>query len=203
MAYLWATVLLIGCIAAWISTLFLLPGNWAMVVMAALYAWLLPAEYLPRLSWVIVGVSLGLALLGEVLEFAAGAAGAAKHGGSRRGMVLSIVGTIAGSILGAAVGVPIPVVGSVIGALLFGAVGAFLGAYLGEYWVGRAHEDRVQISTAATIGRLIGTTGKMLCGAAMVVLIGADAFFDLGSSAAPSGTNTRNAFSSTAVNRAV
>jgi uncharacterized protein len=176
MVYLWATLLLLANLVAWISTLFLLPGNWVIVLLSALYAWLLHDGPGPHLSWTVVGVVFGLAVLGEIVEFAAGAAGAAKRGGSRRGMLLAVVGTLAGSLIGAGLGVPIPVIGSVIGALVGGTLGAFLGAYLGETWVGRSHADRMHISRAAMIGRLLGTTGKLVIGILMVVIVALDAF---------------------------
>ncbi len=121
---------------------------------------------------------IGLAVLGEVVEFAAGAAGAAKSGGSRRGMLLSVVGAMAGSIGGAILGtaIPVPVVGNLIGAICGGAAGAFGGAYLGEYWKGKDERERLAVGTAAMVGRVLGTVGKLGMGAIMVVITAIDAF---------------------------
>jgi uncharacterized protein YqgC (DUF456 family) len=179
MIYLWATLLFVANLASWISNLFLIPGNWLIVLASALYAWLLRDSTGPHLTWTVVIVVTVLALVGEIVEFAAGAAGASKRGGSRRGMMLAVIGTLAGSLLGAAVGVPIPVVGSLVGALLFGTLGAFVGAYLGETWAGKAHHERIDISTAAMIGRILGTSGKLIIGLMMVVIVALDSFFDL------------------------
>lgn len=180
MVYLYASLLFLANAAAWISTLFTLPGNWAIVLFAVLYAWLLPTDLEPRLSWWVAGLTLVLALLGELVEFLASAAGAAKKGGSRRGMALALVGAVVGSVAGAAIGAPVPIVGLLVGALGGGAIGAFIGAYLGELWAGRGHLERVEIGASAVAGRLLGTVGKLGIGVVMVVIVTIDSFFDLG-----------------------
>src|SRR5262245_59264889 len=139
--YLWAALLVLACGIAWLTTLVTLPGNWLIAGLAALFAWLEPANADRGISWTTVEVLLGLAVLGEVVEFAAGAAGAAKEGASKRGVALSMVGAMVGSVVGLAVGTPIPILGSFVMALIGGAGGAFLGAYLGEAWKGREHGD--------------------------------------------------------------
>ncbi len=58
-------------------------------------------------------VMLGLAMLGEAIEFAAGALGVGKLGGSKRAAALAVVGSLVGAIGGMFVGLPIPIVGSV------------------------------------------------------------------------------------------
>ena len=90
--YLWALLLVAGSILAWLLNLVALPGNWIVVGLAALFAWLLPEEMGRGLSWTTLAVLLALAVLGEVVEFAASAAGAAKQGASRRAIGLSMVG---------------------------------------------------------------------------------------------------------------
>ena len=177
--YLLAAVLLVANLAAWISTFFTLPGNWVILLLAALYAWLLPADLDPRLSWWVVGAAGLLALLGEVVELFAGAAGAKKQGGSKRGMALSLVLTFVGSLAGAAIGSPVPVIGLLIGALAGAGAGAFAGAYLGEWWAGRQHRERVDIGAGALVGRMLGTVGKLALGIAMIVIITFDSFIDL------------------------
>ena len=111
------------------------------------------------------------------IEFAAGAAGAAKQGASRRAVVLAAVGAIAGSFGGAAVCSAIPVIGTIIGALGGGAFGAFGGAYLGEVWKGKSSDERLKIGKAALVGRLLGTLGKLSVGAVMVVIVTIGSFF--------------------------
>jgi hypothetical protein len=66
--------------------------------------------------------------------------------------------------------IPVPVVGSLIGAVAGGAAGAFGGAYAGEAWKGRTEDERMAVSTAAMVGRVLGTVGKLGIGAVMVVV---------------------------------
>jgi len=174
MIYLWATLLFLCNALAWGSNFFGLPGNWLLFFFAVVYKIVLPEELSPDLSWSILILALVMAVLGEVWEFAASAAGAAKQGGSRRGAVFSILGSLIGSIAGAVMGVPIPVAGPLIGALLGGALGAFVGAYIGER--NRTHGERVSIGRAALVGRMFGTAGKLLFGLVMLVLITADSY---------------------------
>lgn len=163
-----ALVLVVALLAGWVLTLLNLPGNWLVVGAAALYALVIPPDSRFDLSWTIVALLLGLAVLGEIVESAAGAVGASRQGGSRRGMLLAIAGSIAGSLVGAMVGLPIPVVGSVVAAILFAAVGAMLGAVLGEIWKGRDSRTSWQVGQAAFWGRLFGTLGKIVISSAMV-----------------------------------
>ncbi|MDQ3332374.1 MAG: DUF456 domain-containing protein, partial [Planctomycetota bacterium] len=168
----WGVALVLAALCCWFANVFTLPGNWLIVGLAALFTHLLPpAEYGRGFGWITVGVLALIAVLGEVIEFAAGAAGAAKHGASRRAMLLSIVGAAVGSITGAAIGIPVPIIGPLVAAVGGGAAGAFGGAYLGEIWKGKQHPERTAVSTGALIGRLFGTVGKLSAGAAMVAVL--------------------------------
>ena len=170
-------VLVLSAIGCWISNAFMLPGNWLIVGLAALFAWLLPVEEYGRgFGWITVAVLVLIAAAGEAIEFAVGAAGAAKQGASRRAVLLSMVGAIIGSVAGAAVGIPIPIVGPLVAAVGGGAAGAFGGAYLGEVWKGKLHSDRTRVSSGALMGRLFGTVGKLAADAVMVALLGVMTF---------------------------
>jgi len=176
MIYLWASLLFLSNLLAWGSNFFGMPGNWLLLLFAVVYKIVLPENQQPDLSWSVIAMALLLAVLGEVWEFAASAAGAARQGGSRRGALMSIGGSLIGSLAGAFVGIPVPVIGPLIGALLGGAVGAFVGAYFGERH--RDHQARVAISKAALVGRLFGTAGKLVFGLAMLIIITADSYAD-------------------------
>lgn len=147
-----------------------LPGNWVVVAMAAGCWWLIPFDQSSYVSGVVVITILLVACLGELLEFAAGALGASRMGGSRRGTALAIVGSIAGALVGLFSGVliPIPILGPVIASLLLGASGAFGGAIIGERWAGKDWDQSIQIGGAAFWGRLLGTVGKAVCGTVAV-----------------------------------
>jgi len=172
--YTIAVVLILASATCWVSLLFTLPGNWVMALLATLFALSYPdAE---GMSWWTVGALILLAAVGELVEFVAGAAGAAKQGASRRSMVLAILGTMIGSLAGAIVGVPVPIVGSIIAALGGGALGAFAGAYLGELWKGKTSRESMNVGTGAMVGRVLGTFGKLIVGAIMFVLVSVAVF---------------------------
>jgi uncharacterized protein YqgC (DUF456 family) len=175
--YLAVALLLVTSTAGWLLTLLTLPGNWIVVAAAAVFAWLIPEQAGQGISWTTVGVLLALAVVGEVIEFVAGAAGAARQGASRRSVVLSLVGAFVGGLAGLAVGTPIPVLGSLVMAVLGGAVGAYAGAYLGEWSIGRAGSQRMAAGQGAFAGRIWGTVGKLTAGAAMLAILTFDALF--------------------------
>lgn len=175
--YYSATVLLlINNVAGFLLNVAAMPGNWLIVVGTALFCWFVKTET-HAVSWYVVGLLLLLAIVGEILEFAAGTATAAKTGASRRALALSVVGSIVGSLIGAIVGIPIPIVGSAVAAMVGGAVGAATGAALGEDWKGRDLEGTIQVGAAAFWGRILGTVGKVGVGAIMVVIATIDSIW--------------------------
>jgi uncharacterized protein YqgC (DUF456 family) len=168
-AVLGALLLVIALAICWCLTLVGLPGNWLMVASAAIYALLLPPSWRTDIGWWTVALLAVLAVLGEVIEFAAGAWGAARAGGSKRAAVLALLGSIAGGLVGVVVGLPIPVVGPLIAAVLFAACGATAGAVVGETWKGRGLDEGLQVGKSAFWGRLLGTVGKFIVGSVMIV----------------------------------
>jgi uncharacterized protein YqgC (DUF456 family) len=168
-----AILLIFVLVAGWFLQLVGLPGNWLIVAAAALYAWLMGADATTALGWPSVIAILVLAVLGEVIEFAAGAMGVTGAGGSRRGALLAIVGSIVGGIVGLIVGVPIPVIGQLVAAIVFGGLGALVGAVIGEVWKGRDLDASLEIGKAAFIGRMLGTAGKMVICTLMVIVAAA------------------------------
>jgi uncharacterized protein YqgC (DUF456 family) len=166
----WVVVFVLVVLACWVSNLLGLPGNWAMIVAALVFWYFMPLGR-TNFHWgVLVGLVV-VAVLGEVIEFAAGAAGAAKAGGSKRSAALAIAGSLLGGIVGMLVGTPVPVIGSVVAAILGASLGAMGGAMLGEHWKGRTQEEGLKVGQAAFWGRLWGTLGKVACGAAMLVIL--------------------------------
>ena len=177
MYYPSAIVLVLLCVVAWLTNVVTLPGNWIVVALAAGFAWLFPKEVDGYgLGWMTVGVAAAVAAVGEVIEFAAGAAGAAKQGASYRAVALALGGAIVGSIGGVLIGTPVPIVGSFVMAVVGGAAGAFAGAYVGETWKGRTDAERMAAGKGAFVGKIWGTLGKLACGAVIVAIVAADAF---------------------------
>lgn len=152
-----------ACIA---SIILSIPGTWIMLLLALLIQWLDPL-WLPQAAdgtqphtfrWWLLGVCAVLALAGEAIELAAGAAGAKSGGGSRRGVIGALLGGIIGAIALTPL-IPIPVLGTLIGAI----IGTFAGAVIGETTGAQPKTLTGSVTPAfgATIGRVIGTVGKM------------------------------------------
>lgn len=175
--YAWALLLVVSASFVWMANFFALPGNWFIIALAALFVLAMDSGNAAQgLNWSALGLLALIAAGGEVLEFLAGAAGAANKGGSRRAVALAIVGTIVGSIAGAVMGLPVPVIGPLAGALLGGAGGAFAGAYLGEMWKHGSGDQSIRVGVGAAIGRLLGTLGKLLVGLIMIVTLAVRVF---------------------------
>src|SRR5579872_4531531 len=102
--YTLAVLLVLLNVCALASNLLTLPGNWFIAGLTILFAIFVHLPSQAGISYWSAGAVLALALVGEIIEFAAGAAGAAKSGGSRRGMLLAVAGAMAGSIGGTFLG---------------------------------------------------------------------------------------------------
>lgn len=171
MAIVFALLLILVLLLCWATNLLGLPGNWLMVVATAVYVVLTPAQLPTALGWGTVVILLVLALLGEIVEFVAGALGVTRAGGSRRGALMALVGSFLGGLVGMVIGIPIPLIGPILAALLFAGLGAMAGAALGEVSLGRDLKTSWQIAQLAFWGRLAGTVGKVILGAVMLVVV--------------------------------
>ena len=77
MAYVWLISFILVCGVGVLLTIGGLPGTWVMVGAAALMAWL--GATLPfTLGWWVVAALVAIALVGEAIDFGAGALGAAR-----------------------------------------------------------------------------------------------------------------------------
>ena len=133
-----------------------LPGTWLMIAVAIAFPHLAGVEPLGALSLVVL---VGLALVGEVIEFTLSARYTRKYGGSRRASWGAVIGGIAGAI----VGVPVPIVGPVIGAF----VGSFAGALLAEVSRGSGTGEATRVAWGALLGRVVAIAVKMGIGVAI------------------------------------
>jgi uncharacterized protein len=163
-------ILLLALGIGWLLTLLAMPGNWLIVAVAGLYAWLGPQSGVTQIAWKTVVVMFLLAVLGEVVEFLAGVVGARRAGGSRRAALYSLIGSLLGAIGGATAGLPIPVIGSAVGAVLGAAVGAFGGAAYAEYSLGQTTGQSMKVGQAAFWGRLLGTGAKTLVASVLAIM---------------------------------
>ncbi|MEM8864856.1 MAG: DUF456 domain-containing protein [Planctomycetota bacterium] len=169
--FLMAALLLATSLAAWLSNLVGLPGNWLVVGGAALLAWGGPSASGLGIGWPLVIGLAAIAGAGELAELAAGAMGAAKQGASRRAVLLAAIGAMVGGIAGAIIGVPVPIVGPLVAALGGSALGSFAGAYLGQRWSRRTEAESFAAGHGALIGRLWGAASKLLAGLVMIVAL--------------------------------
>jgi uncharacterized protein len=169
MVYVYAAALTLLNLVFWFGILFNLPGTWLMILFPVLLEWWKPGQFM--FSWTVLFVAVGFAVLGEVLEFVLGAAGARHAGGSKRAAALAIVGSFVGGVVGTAL--PIPIVGTLVGACL----GAFVGSLLGDLWAGHPLFQSVEAGRGAAVGRFWGSVAKLGVGAVIVVILAIAAFF--------------------------
>jgi uncharacterized protein YqgC (DUF456 family) len=170
MMYLWATILVVAN-TGWLFLVLLgLPGNWLMVGSTALVAWLYWDRGMIN-HWTLIAL-LAVAVIGEVLEFAAGAVGTKKAGGSRGGAFGALLGGVIGAGAGTFV-IPVPIIGSLIGA----CGGAFCGALALELAGGRDIEPAVRSGLGAGVGRFFGTVAKLVVGIVIWTVAAVAAFW--------------------------
>ncbi|MFW6012788.1 MAG: DUF456 family protein [Candidatus Bipolaricaulota bacterium] len=134
-----------------------IPGTFLIVGSAAAYGALTGWGGVTPLAVLIL---LGLAVVGELLDFGLGMAGARKKGSSGWGMF----GAFSGGIVGAFVGMPFPVVGNFVGAF----VGAFLGALALEYIVTADLGRALQVGWGTFVARIFSSLLKISLGIGML-----------------------------------
>lgn len=154
---LWALLLVVASLFVYLG----LGGNFIVLGLALIHA--LVTGFDP-IGWQLLAVLLGIALLGEGIEFVVGTFWVARKGATRHG----VVGAFAGGLLGAALGNGVvPVVGAILGSF----VGAFGGAVAGEYLARERLEPSLRVGGHAFLGRLLAILVKHLLGLVMVGLI--------------------------------
>lgn len=154
---LWSLLLVFASLFVYLG----LGGNFIIVGLALVHA--LVTGFDP-IGWPLLLVLLGIALLGEGIEFVVGTFYVARQGASRYGVALAFVGGLTVALLGNQV---VPVIGAVLGSFL----GAFAGAVLGEYLNNRGLEPSLRIGGQAFLGRLLAILIKHALAMVMVFLI--------------------------------
>lgn len=160
-----ALVMLILLNAFWLMlVLVTLPGNWLMVVSTCLFAWWRWDDGF--FSWPFLIAITVLALIGELIEFFAGAGGARRAGSTWKGAIAAIVGAIVGGLAGTFM-IPVPLFGTLLGACM----GAGFMTWAVERSAGREREHSVRSGVGAGTGVLIGTLSKFAVGCVIWVMI--------------------------------
>ncbi len=153
----WASILLLSSLLVYVG----LGGNFVLVGLALVHALITGFD---PIGWVLLGVLLGIALFGELVEFILGNFYVLKKGASGWGAF----GGFGGGLLGALVGNRLlPGIAAVLGSFM----GAFLGCVLGEYYQQRRLDSSLRIGTHAFIGKILAIVVKHALGMVMVVLI--------------------------------
>jgi hypothetical protein len=147
--------------AAWVSSVFQIPGNWVMLLLALLYGWF--EGFSAVRPWVLI-TGLCLFIAAEGLEWASGYCGAKSFGGSRWSGVFAIIGAVAGAILGASFGYG-------LGAIPGTVMGAFLGALAVEVVRQRHAGKAIWAGIGAALGRAFGLSVKLGAGALFLSLL--------------------------------
>jgi len=153
----WATLLLVASLLVYLG----LGGNFILVGLALAHALITGFD---PIGWTLLGVLLGIALLGELIEFILGNFYVLKKGASGRGTAGGFVGGLLGALAGNSI---LPVAGAVLGSF----VGAFAGCVLGEYWHRQRLEPSLRVGTHAFVGRLLAILVKHALGLVMVFLV--------------------------------
>jgi len=170
MLYVW----IIGLVllnTLWLMLLFFaLPGNWLILLSTCLFAWWRWSDRV--FSIYTLAAIAGLAVLGEIIEFAGGMHGARKAGASRRGSIAALAGAMVGAIFGTFL-IPIPFLGTLLGA----CGGAGLGAWAVEFSGGRKMHESVRCGVGAGFGELLGITGKLVVGVLIWSVVTVAAFW--------------------------
>lgn len=139
-----------------------LPGVWIMILV------LLGVTVAGEVAWATWGILAGLALLAEVVEWAAVARMGRHYGGSSR----AFWGAIVGGLVGAVVGFPIPLVGTVVA----GVAGTFLGAAGVTLWETRSVETASRVGWGTALARTMAVGVKTAVGVVVLVVGGAALF---------------------------
>jgi uncharacterized protein len=153
----------------WLSlVLFALPGNWLMVLSAALLAWWDRQVFS---GGTLIAITV-LAVVGEIIEFFGGMAGARKAGASWRTSLAGIVGALVGALAGTVL-FPVLFVGTLVGASL----GAALAVWFMETSRGAHPALSWRRAVGAGIGELVGILGKFAVGVVIWLTIAVAAFW--------------------------
>ena len=155
--FLWSLLLIAASLFVYLG----LGGTFIIIGLALIHA--LATGFDP-VSWKLLGVLLGLALLGEGIEFVVGTFYVAKKGASKAGVIGAFIGGLAGAVVGNGL---VPVIGAVLGSF----AGGFGGAVLGEYRTREKLEPSLRIGGHAFLGRLLAMLIKHAIALVMVFLI--------------------------------
>jgi hypothetical protein len=164
MDLIWYTALFALLALGFLLTLLTLPGNWVMILATCIYARLTDWRFLGLRAILIL---IGIGLVGEIVDLAAGSAAAKRAGGTRRGAIGAFIGAILGGVVGAGI---IPIVGAIVGVIF----GAGAGALLFELSGGKPLLEAANVGLGAARGKFVGMLIKiaMACVIFLIAVFG-------------------------------
>lgn len=134
-----------------------MPGTWLIAITGVAHQWY--NAWPEGKRWILYAL-LGLAVIAEVIEFAASGFTAKRAGATRQAAWGALIGGFLGMFL---LALPLFVVGSMIGAVM----GCFLGAALTEMWMREKVLHGARVGFFAAMGMVMGTVIK-ICAAMLM-----------------------------------
>jgi uncharacterized protein len=168
MVWIYYLLLLLAMTASVFVILFGVPGSWALIGFALIYAWITHFRFLGSDTLIVL---LVLAVISEIVELMAAGVAAKAAGGSSRASLGAIGGGFVGGII-ATFFIPVPIIGTLIGVV----VGAFLGSLVFEHSLNSDPGHLLRVGVAAAKGRLLGTLLKLIFAVAMLLIASILAF---------------------------
>jgi uncharacterized protein YqgC (DUF456 family) len=156
----WLIGLTLVTLVSLVLAVFQLPGTWIILGGSILYAW---HGHWQTITPTVLGILAGLAILGELWEFASSALLARRAGASARASWFALAGGFLGMFI---FSIPVPVLGTIFGAV----AGCFAGAVIGEMTVREDMAGAARVGASAAVGRVLGTIGKLMVTLVMAAL---------------------------------
>jgi uncharacterized protein YqgC (DUF456 family) len=144
-----------------VSNFLSIPGNFVVFLNTLLYGIATNFENM-TFSFLLLIFILAVAI--ELLEYLIIAFGARKHGASKLGVVVAIIGGIGGSISGFFFS---PVLGAIVG----GLIGFITGTMTIELLRGKHIREALQATMGALLGRVGGLSVKVIGTITLVVIV--------------------------------
>jgi uncharacterized protein len=154
---LWALALVVASLLVYIG----LGGTFVLVGLALAHAVVTGFD---PIGWPLLLILLGIALLGELVEFLLGTFYVLRKGAGGGAAVGGFLGGLLGALAGQAV---VPVIGAVLGSF----AGGFAGSVLGELRRQRRLQPSLRAGIHAFIGRSLAMLFKHTLALVMVFLI--------------------------------
>lgn len=154
---LWAFALVVASLLVYVG----LGGTFVLVGLALAHAVVTGFD---PIGWPLLLILLGIALLGELVEFLLGTFYVLRKGAGGGAAVGGFLGGLVGALVGQAV---VPVIGAVLGSF----AGGFAGSVLGELRRQRRLQPSLRAGIHAFIGRSLAMLVKHTLALVMVFLI--------------------------------